>query len=358
MFTNEMKECYEKKINLQETDYHNFSLIVNFMYTSKIELTDTNVEKLLEMSVVYQISSLEEICQKYLISCINEENYVNYLLLADTYNCSNLLDNVYSFVYSNFVKLSLCNVFCTIPFKFFKEIITSQDLRILSELQVYRAFRLWVCHDSERISHFAELLTCIKFPLIPLRHTLVEIYGDADSSFKEHSSLVHQVVSECSRLRQAVLETMTLQSSYEGNETFYKYFPEPYHKRRTGWNNDKSYMYIFGGINDEQEYSSTYECYDVANKKWIHKGRMLSQRSASCAVYYAGNVILAGGLDETERHKPTDSVDVLCLATERWTSTTKMKQARSVFGLNSLFGLIYGIGGHIGDSYTTAVEVR
>jgi len=110
MFSNEMleKQTGEVKIdNCQPDELRDF---LYFLYAGKLE-THNNVEGLLNLASFYQVDTLKEICEIYLMNKISKENALEILILA------NLYDSKYGLKQKAFhvIKTEVLGPSCPIP---------------------------------------------------------------------------------------------------------------------------------------------------------------------------------------------------------------------------------------------------
>ena len=139
MFTVEMKEKYDKKIEIKGITADAFRLMLDWMYTEHILITNECFFDLYRGSSMMQISELSDTLQTWL-----EEHFEEEVLMK------NLLEFTYDEV---------------------SELISSDRLNACSEKSVYDFIVSWTSHDIDvRREYFSNL-----FKLVRLQHMTIEI---------------------------------------------------------------------------------------------------------------------------------------------------------------------------------------
>lgn len=109
-------------------------------------------------------------------------------------------------------------------------------------------------------------------------------------------------------------------------------------------------IYVIGGYNGS--YLNTVEEYDPSTGLWTVKAPMITPRSDLGAVYVDGKIYAIGGKNE----KSLDTVEVYDPITDKWTEAEKMPTARSNFGITVKDGSVLVLGGVNGTTSLKTVE--
>ena len=94
LFTVEMKECTRNEVELKCVDGTALSKIIDFAYTGKIEITQHNVIFLLETANYIGVTAICKACCDLLAARLNIDNVIDILIVASTYGCKELDDEV------------------------------------------------------------------------------------------------------------------------------------------------------------------------------------------------------------------------------------------------------------------------
>lgn len=159
MFTSEMRESKQDAIRLNDIDEQCLVLLVNFMYTSKIELTVENVQKLLFSASLLQIEVVSKACSEFMKTHLDPTNCFDVLSFAEQHGRMELKEAAQRFCFEHFTDLSEREEFLLLDFCHMHSLISSPDIDIEDERQVYNSIIRWVQHDAlYREKHLPELL--------------------------------------------------------------------------------------------------------------------------------------------------------------------------------------------------------
>ncbi|XP_013112381.2 kelch-like protein 26 [Stomoxys calcitrans] len=100
MFTDAMREARQSEIKLNGVNARGIELLIEYAYTSKLELDRNNVQDVLSVSTHVQMKAVIEACSNYLESQIDLENCVAIAALADLYALDALKRKTYRFICS------------------------------------------------------------------------------------------------------------------------------------------------------------------------------------------------------------------------------------------------------------------
>ncbi|CAN0560745.1 unnamed protein product, partial [Ectocarpus sp. 12 AP-2014] len=90
MFEGSFKEGSEDVIALLDVEPSSFSLLLDFFYDRRVEVTDENVEALLDLSARYGVSLLRRHCCAFLAGSVSPATACSLLSVADRYDCHRL----------------------------------------------------------------------------------------------------------------------------------------------------------------------------------------------------------------------------------------------------------------------------
>ena len=166
MFTVEMQEKYEKKVELKGINANTFPLMLDWIYNEQILLTVENFVVLYRESSVLQIRRLSDVLQIWL-----EKHFENKLLLAQL---------IMKFTYDEV-----------------SQILDSDKLKISSEIRVFDFIVKWIYHDSEtRRVYFPSLFKLLRLQCVPLDVVWDRIFQhELVCEFVESQSLAYKRLS-------------------------------------------------------------------------------------------------------------------------------------------------------------------
>lgn len=215
MFTAQMKEKCMTCISLTEicgNEVHAAD-IFDYMYTGEMNLTDMNVWPILHLSTYYQVQTLTELCQNYLISRVSKSNccemYSNAKFLALTH----LKNESQRLIHDHFPELEVEDVINFLEKSDFEHMLPSDLLGKNSvpdkrtESNILKNVLRWL--QNENFQHSEDLLKYIRFTLIPetdimnyqllvsnLRNTINDSNLRSMDKFVEDALRYHDMVSE------------------------------------------------------------------------------------------------------------------------------------------------------------------
>ena len=90
MFTHNMKEKRDSKVEIQDMDPDILHEMIVFMYSGKVAGLDEKAPDLLVAAEKYNLNDLKQMCEDNLCVNLNLENALNMLVLADLHGANNL----------------------------------------------------------------------------------------------------------------------------------------------------------------------------------------------------------------------------------------------------------------------------
>ncbi|XP_066291606.1 kelch repeat and BTB domain-containing protein 12-like isoform X4 [Branchiostoma lanceolatum] len=93
MFTGGLHEARQKEITIHGLDRDSMALLLGFIYTGKVSLTQDNIQEvkaLLQAADLFQIANLQRACEEWLLRFLTTANCVSLYFLAGTHNCGKL----------------------------------------------------------------------------------------------------------------------------------------------------------------------------------------------------------------------------------------------------------------------------
>ncbi len=110
MFTTDLKEGTQSEIELPKTDIATMKALIEFAYTGKIQVTESNIENIITAANFYGMSTLVQKCVKYIMGRINNSNSIEILEFAERISNNDLKDFAMRFVVQNFEDISSKNL--------------------------------------------------------------------------------------------------------------------------------------------------------------------------------------------------------------------------------------------------------
>lgn len=101
MFTG-FEESRQGRITLQDVDPRALTLLVEYVYTSNVEVNEDNVQVLLTAANLLQLGDVREACCDYLQTQLDASNCLGIREFADMHGCVDLLNYAETYVEQHF----------------------------------------------------------------------------------------------------------------------------------------------------------------------------------------------------------------------------------------------------------------
>nr|MBE5725388.1 diablo [Cucujiformia]NVI72873.1 diablo [Cucujiformia] len=167
MFTGELAESRQTEVTIRDIDELAMDLLIDFCYTSHIVVEESNVQMLLPAACLLQLTEIQDICCEFLKRQLDPSNCLGIRAFADTHSCRELLRIADKFTQHNFQEVMDSEEFLLLPVSQLVDIISSDELNVRTEEQVFNAAMLWVKYNvSERRQHLPQVLQHVRLPLL------------------------------------------------------------------------------------------------------------------------------------------------------------------------------------------------
>ncbi|XP_071942041.1 kelch-like protein 18 isoform X1 [Antedon mediterranea] len=341
MFTTDMVESKQDEIMIQGIEPSALEDLVNYAYNGRVELSRSNVQAILVGANFLQLQAVKEACCDFLKERLHPNNCLGIKRFADTMVCSNLFNAASSYIQKRFTDVYRSEEFLSLTQEEVQEILTSDELNVTGEEQVFDALIHWVRYSlEERRLLMPHLLATVRLPLIR-----PQVLTDKIST--------EDLVKSCHRCRDLVDEAKD-----------YHLMPErrtllqgPRTKPRC-CNDIAGVIYAVGGLTKADPFLTgeslrTVEFFEPISNTW-HLGKSMSTpRSRVGVTVLSGQMYAVGGYDGSVR---LDTVEVFDSLSGEWWDVSKMNSRRSALGVASLDGRVYACGGYDGISSLSSVE--
>lgn len=163
MFCTPLKESQENEVELKNVQGNILKQLVAFCYSGFINLTESNVQALIEAANEFQLSDIVQVGSEFLIDQLDVENSVVFFLFSDRYELTELKTRAINFICKNFVKVAAGDEFKQIlPPEKLASILSMDNLKIDSEEELFSAIAGWISVDEKRKAHLPEVIKHIR----------------------------------------------------------------------------------------------------------------------------------------------------------------------------------------------------
>lgn len=158
MFTGELAESRQTEVTIRDIDEHAMELLMDFAYTSHIVVEEGNVQMLLPAACLLQMAEIQDVCCEFLKRQLDPTNCLGIRAFADTHSCRELLRIADKFTQHNFQEVMESEEFLLLPVNQLVDIISSDELNVRSEEQVFSAVMSWVKYNvTERRQNLGQV---------------------------------------------------------------------------------------------------------------------------------------------------------------------------------------------------------
>ncbi|CAL8075498.1 unnamed protein product [Calicophoron daubneyi] len=168
MFTGPMAEARSPCVQIQGIDPETLTLLIDFVYTGEIMVSEETVQALLPAANLLQMTNVRDACCEFLKSQLHPSNCLGIQRFAYLHDCPDLLASSRRFTEQHFGELlEQDDEFLALTADQLGQLISSDRLAV-SEDQVFEAVLRWVAHDVENRQPSARgLCGRVRFALLP-----------------------------------------------------------------------------------------------------------------------------------------------------------------------------------------------
>ena len=193
LLSSDMKESNEGVIRLPTVIDSRMADILHFIYNGSVQLTSQeNAEKLIEAADFLLLSNVKTIAAKFLEQHMTTETCISMNYLAEQYSCEELVASTRKFINSNFTTVTASKEFLNLPSSGVDEWISSDDIMIDAEENVFEIIIRWIDHDkSERSGKFSELFSHVRLACVSRDYLLSHVV--TNDLVKENADCLNSV---------------------------------------------------------------------------------------------------------------------------------------------------------------------
>ncbi|XP_070536337.1 kelch-like protein 2 [Ptychodera flava] len=167
MFTRDLKESRKDRIRINGVESEAMRLIIQYAYTSEIEINVDNVQGLMLASNMFQLLGIRDACAAYMERHVTLGNCINIYFFASAHECGNLQDLARELIYDKFADVCKEEEFYTLGKEKLIDLISRDEINVEREETVYEAVMTWVKRDMDnRKDDLLEVLKHVRFALL------------------------------------------------------------------------------------------------------------------------------------------------------------------------------------------------
>lgn len=303
--------------------------ILHFAYTGEACIHDGNVRQLVGIANFLQLTNLKEMGITFLEKKLSTASAVEILLIADKHKCENLVISAEKLIKDNFGVVSKTDGFKKLTFEMLYQFISSEDIRVLKEEEVYEAVVSWMKSDfgnqSERLNQMPDFFQEIRFPLIspPYLREILE-----REELVMHDQICYNIVSDAQqyvldnthkysfhnkmlkpRIFMGIVSGLVSAGGWLDNKPtkavyaymvsdaqWYPLSPLPSAKYNHSVISSEEYIFVLGGRNECSQLLSSVIRFDTNANIWQTVKSLPFKAASLGACVFQGQIFVAGGL--------------------------------------------------------------
>ena len=245
---------------------------------------------------------------------VNANNAATFYCISKLFNHSNLSKLSLCFIERCFLTVAESNNFLELDFMLARKLLSSNQLKFDTELQVFNVAYWWLCLDiTERGKYKERIHLCIPFNLLSV--AALDYISDEKSYLDATSAGI---------IKKVLASKKDFQISIKGE------------------------AYAIGGIDNNGNVIMSVEKYSLITKTWKKVADMYDDRSHFCTCYFKGEVFIIGG---ARSGYSTASCYTFNTTNHTWDRTSGMIETRSFADCSVFKGRIVVTGGYHNNCY-------
>ncbi|XP_060871864.1 kelch-like protein 2 isoform X2 [Metopolophium dirhodum] len=341
MFTN-FSEKNQDQVAIRQLDSSALQLLIDFVYSGEISITEKNVQVLLSASNLLQLQEVKNACCDFLQAQLCPTNVVGIVALADLHDCTKLLTSSELYMQQHFSDVVEGEEFLFLSYEQMVKLIASEELTVPSEEKIFESVIRWVKHDLDsRKPILPKLMEHVRLPLTSKYYILKNVVDEP-------------LLNNCFKCKDYVFEALRfhLLKSEE-------LITIPHNIRTIPRQPGGTHKVILavGGAGSNNEILDSTEWYDPKINQWQPGPKMITPSCAGgLAVVNDNFALYLGGTNFVSIFQSAYGLN-LSSESPNWTPTYNMLVKRQSFGVCVINKYIYAVGGNDGENFLSSAEV-
>ncbi|XP_051566868.1 kelch-like protein 41a [Myxocyprinus asiaticus] len=383
-----------KEVVLEDVDPTIMDMIVNYLYSAEIEITDENVQDVFAVANRFQIPSVCTVCINYLQNKLSVGNCLAVFRMGLVLSCPRLAVTARDFIADRFETLAKEEDFLEFNAPELFAIIGCDALNVEKEEVVFELLMKWVRKNKEiRVKALGDAFEHIRFRLLPEKYFKEKVEKDdiikADPELvkklqvikdafagklpqtkegekgdgEEGENVLPGYLNDNQRLgmyaRDLILminDTAAVAYDVNENECFLAAMAEQIPRNHVSITSKKNQLYLLGGLFvDEDNKESPLQCnfyqLETHSSNWIALPPMPSPRCLFAMGEFENLLFAVAGKD-LQADESLDSVLCYDVDKMKWMETKKLPLRIHGHSVISQNGLVYCIGGKTDENKT------
>ncbi|XP_061820889.1 kelch-like protein 40b [Nerophis lumbriciformis] len=414
IFLSDLDESKKREIVLEDVEPGVMGLILKYLYTSKINVTEQNVQDIFAVANMYQIPSIFTVCVSFLQKRLTLSNCLAIFRLGLMLDCPRLAVSARNYACERFQLISRDEDFLQTQPSELAAILANDNLNVETEEAVFEVLMNWVSRDLEdREKALPGLLDCVRLRLVSEdylrekveKHKLIasnpellkklQMVKDAqagkmpeakpkkekkkdagadDEEEEVEESLLPSILNDTMRFGMFARDLILMVNdagavAYDpaGNDCFMACVSSQVPKNHVSLVTKENQIFAAGGLfideqNKENPLCSYFLQYDPSSADWLGMPPLPSPRFLFGMGEAENSIFVLGGREVKDQEHTLDSVLVYDRQSFKWGESEPIPYAVYGHATVSHKDLVYVIGGKGEDksclSKTSAYDTR
>ncbi|KAG7272470.1 hypothetical protein CRUP_009022 [Coryphaenoides rupestris] len=167
IFLSDLDESKKKEVVLDDVEPGVMGLVLKYLYTSSINVTEQNVQDIFAVANMFQIPSVFTVCVSFLQKRLSFSNCLAIFRLGLMLDCPRLAISARNYACERFQFIVKDLDFLQLGPSELAAILASDSLNVETEEAVFECLMKWVSHDAEnREKELPGLLDCVRLRLV------------------------------------------------------------------------------------------------------------------------------------------------------------------------------------------------
>ncbi|XP_028276131.1 kelch-like protein 10 [Parambassis ranga] len=301
-------------------------LIIEFAYTSSVNVTESNARRLFMAADTLNIVKLVQICCNFFEKRLCSDNCIGIWQFTKTYHAPELHLKAFHYVLSHFEEVAFGEEFLQLSARDVSDIIRRDNLTVRKEAAVFEAIVRWITHEPQEREGYTDLLLSeVRLSMMPTEYIQSHV-------------LSNKLVTDNLRCQAMVSEVIKCKDRILGRPRL-----------------PSAILLAIGGLNGIRDLNNVIEAFDVRVNHWMNITEPSEPlRAYHGAAYLGGYVYCVGGCDQV--FIATNNVRRFDLSTRTWQEVAPMYYHRGCVSVTVLNGCIYAMGGYDGHISLRSAE--
>ena len=387
MFAGSFKESTDDTIRLNSVRRLGLSVILDVIYSGRLELNVPNVTFVLQTAHLFQMSDVVEQCGNFMAGNLDLINCLEFLKLAEKYELEKCAIAADRYLLNNFLEISVRPDFLVLSKESICRYLSDEELMINGqELEVFKCAKRWLEAEPNRSEETLAVMQNVRFPRLSVDTLMDKVLKDP---IIDGNTGCRNLVLEALRYHTNIY-TQPLQNGYQyrprgelglllitpgrrndthlwtvdnqPTELWMSTFPDMDNVRRSHIDTPfvleslccgqyGNFLFLFAV--DSRSLSTVSWRYDPSSNQWISISSVPREAAVGCAAAVLNKeILLIGGMAVTKKsqYKITSTDLMKCtfmysIEDNKWRQLADLPERLAYMGTTSLNSVVYSAAG-------------